>query len=158
MVAVAVLVVIAVAGIVLSMLRGRDAPADAPVAAVSTQPTSAPMTAVDPAVAAAEADAGPDQVVFVPGSAVLSEPATTKLVRIAEAQRKDKRELVISATIESRADRAQQTELAKARTSAVRGLLEANQVPLGKMQVVIAEEALGSVTAKDANRVGVKPR
>ncbi len=161
MVAVAVLVVIAIAGIVLATLRQRGAPAaETPAVADATQPASSPMTAaaMSASAAAAETEAGPNQVVFAPGSVEISEPATTKLLRIADTARKDKRELVITAKVEARPDRAQQRELAQNRTFAVRGVLETNGVPLAKMQIRIAEEALGLVSAKDANRIEVTPR
>jgi outer membrane protein OmpA-like peptidoglycan-associated protein len=158
-IAVALLVVIAIAGIVLATLRGRGTPADTPVAADATQAASAAMTAAAEASAvAAEAEAGPNQVVFAPGSVELSDPATAKLQRIADAARKDKRDLVILAKVEARPDSAQQRVLAQNRTSAVRGVLETNGVPLGKMQIRIAEEALGLVSAKEANSVEVSPR
>ena len=157
-IAVAVLVVIAIAGIVLATLRGRGAPADTPVAADATQPAASAMTAAAASAAAAEVEAGPNQVVFAPGSIELSDPATAKLQRIADAARKDKRDLVILAKVEARPDGAQQRVIAQNRTSAVRGVLETSGVPLGKMQIRIAEEALGLVSAKEANSVEVSPR
>ncbi|MEO8311431.1 MAG: OmpA family protein [Caldimonas sp.] len=159
-VAVAVLVVIAIAGIVLASLRGRGSPAETPVAVDATQPAASAMTAAPPALAtpaeeSAEADAGPNKVAFAPGSAEVSEAAKTKLMRIAEGASKGKRAVKIAATVETGADGPKRMELARNRASAVRSVLEANQVPLGRMQIQIAEEALGSVTAKDANRIEV---
>ena len=160
-VAVAVLVVIAITGIVLASLRGRGSPADTPVAADATQSAASAMTApaapplATPAEEAAEAEAGPNKVAFAPGSAEVSEAAKTKLLRIAEGASKGKRAVKIAATVETGADGPKRMELARNRASAVRSVLEANQVPLGRMQIQIAEEALGSVTAKDANRIEV---
>ncbi len=158
-VAVAVLVVIAIAGIVLASLRGRGSPAETPVAADATRPAASAMTAppalATPAEESAEADAGPNKVVFAPGSAEVSEAAKTKLLRIAEGASKGKRAVMITAKVETGADSPKRMELARNRASAVRSVLEANQVPLGRMQIQIAEEALGVVSAKDANRVEV---
>lgn len=159
MLAVAVLVVIAVAGIVLATLR-RDPSVDAPVAADSTRPASAPMTAAATAASAtaAEAEAAPNQVVFTAGSDQVSDAATVKLVRIAATAVKDKRELVIAGKIEARPDRNQRMELARNRAFAVRAVLEANGVPMTRMQIQIAELPLGLVSVNDANRVEVSPR
>jgi outer membrane protein OmpA-like peptidoglycan-associated protein len=156
MFAVAVLVVIAIGGIVLASLRQQGAPADdTPVAADATQPAASAMTAATAAAVAAETAAGPNQVVFAPGSDQISEPAMAKLRKIADAASKDKRSLVITAKVESRPDRAQQRELAQKRTFAVRGVLEENQVLLARMQIHIKELALGEVPASEANRVEV---
>ncbi|HSC62141.1 MAG TPA: OmpA family protein [Caldimonas sp.] len=161
-VAVAVLVVIAIAGIVLATLRGRGTPADTPVAADATQPAASAMTgAASPAAAsaaAAEAAAAPNQVVFAPGSAEISEAATTKLIRIADTQRKDKRELVITARVEQGPELEKRKALARDRGSAVRSVLETNGVPLARMQIYITDEAYGIVSASEGNRVEVTPR
>ena len=66
LVAVAVLVVIAIAGIVLATLQ-RGLPAD--VAEDATRGASVPMTAASAAALAAEAEARPNQVVFATDSA-----------------------------------------------------------------------------------------
>ncbi len=157
MIAVAVLVVIAIAGIVLATLRPRGAPADTPVAADATQTAASAMTS-DSAAAEAEAAAGPNQVVFAPASDQLSEPASLKLLRIAATAKKEKKTVLIASQIEARADRASQMELAQKRAIAVRGVLEANGVALGAMQIQIAEVPLGLVSKSDANRVDVALR
>ena len=160
--AVAVLVVIAIAGIVLATLRGRGTPADTPVAADATQPAASAMTgAASPAAAsaaAAEAAAAPNQVVFAPGSAEISEAGTTKLIRIADSQRKDKRELVITARVEQGPELEKRKALARDRGSAVRSVLETNGVPLARMRIMITDEAYGIVSAGEANRVEVTSR
>jgi outer membrane protein OmpA-like peptidoglycan-associated protein len=159
MVAVAVLVVIAIAGIVLATLRQRGAPAaETPAVADATQAAASAMTAAASAAVAAEAEAGPNQVVFAPDSDELSEPATAKLLRLADAAKKAKRPLVIAGKVEARPDRNQRMELAKRRAFAVRGVLETNGVPLSSMQIQIAEVPLGLVSANDANRIEVTPR
>ena len=160
MVAVAVLVVIAIAGIVLASLRGQSASGDAATAADATQATAAAMTAAASGAAAAEAaaGAGADQIVFAPLSAQLSEAGVAKLARVAEAARKENRTVVIASKIEARADRVEQMELAKKRAFAVRLALEAKGVQLGTMRIEIGEMPTGLVTAGEANRVDVALR
>lgn len=157
MVAVAVLVVIAIAGIVLASLRGRGTPADTPAGADATQTAASAMT-TNSVAAAAEAAVGPNQVVFAPLSDRLSEPASAKLLRIAATAHKESRTVVIASKIEARPDRADQMELAKKRAFAVRQVLEANGVPLGTMRIEIAELPTGLVTASEANRVDLALR
>jgi K(+)-stimulated pyrophosphate-energized sodium pump len=158
-VAVAVLVVIAIAGIVLASLRGRGSPAETPVAAEATQPAASAMTAAAASAAAAdqaaEADAGPGKVVFAPGSVELSEAAQSKLIGIADSASKGKRAVTILGKVEAGSDTARQMELARNRANAVRGVLETHGVPLARIEIRIAQEALGLVSAKDANRVEV---
>ena len=149
--AVAVLVVIAIAGIVLAGLRGRGAPAGTPADADATQSAASVMTGHDPA-AAVEAALGPNQVSFAPDSDQLSEAAKVKLIRFAESARKAKREVIIASTVEAGVDK-RRMELAQKRAFAVRGVLEANGLALGTMQIKIAEVAFGLVTANEANRV-----
>jgi outer membrane protein OmpA-like peptidoglycan-associated protein len=157
--AVAVLVVIAIAGIVLAGLRGRGAPAGTPAAADATQPAASAMTAAaDASAVKAEAEAGPNQVVFAPESDQLSDPATTKLIRFAEAAHKDKRTVIIASKVEVRPERPQEMELARKRANAVRGVLEAHGLPLGTMQIQIAEVPLGLVPPSEANRVDLALR
>jgi outer membrane protein OmpA-like peptidoglycan-associated protein len=161
-IAVAVLVVIAIAGIVLASLRGKGAPANTPVAD-ATQ-TAAPAMTADPAVAtaaaasaaAAEAAIGPNQVAFAPGSYELSEPATTKLVKLAETAVRLKRSVTITAKVEaSRPDQVKLEELARSRAAAVRSVLEQNKVLLSRMTTRTASRAYGEATASELNRVDI---
>jgi outer membrane protein OmpA-like peptidoglycan-associated protein len=153
-VAVAVLVVIAVAGIVLATLRGRGTPADTSVAADATQPAASAMTEVDPA-AALEAAAGPNRVVFAPRSDKLSAPATAKLQHIAENAHSENRAMVVRGKIESRPDQADQMALAQKRAQAVRQALAANGVPLAAINIEIALLPAGGVSASDADRFDI---
>lgn len=161
-VAIAVLVVIAIAGIVLATLRRPNAAADAPAAADATQPASSAMTppgAASTAAAAATADteAGPNQVAFAPGSAELSEPATSKLLKLAETAVKQKRNVVITARFEgSRPDTDKLRTLAMSRAAAVRSVLEQNKVLLTRMTVNAQSKALGEASASELNRVAVE--
>ena len=153
-IAVAALVVIAIAGIVLASLRGRGAaPAGTPaVVADATQPAASAMTTTSRTVTQAEAEAGPNQVVFAPGSDEISEPGMVNLIRFAEDSRKVKRGMiVINAKVEAGLGRM---DLTQKRDFAVRSVLEANKLPLGNMQIKVEEVPLGSVTPAEANRVG----
>jgi outer membrane protein OmpA-like peptidoglycan-associated protein len=155
MAAVAVLVVVAIAGIVLGTMRGKGAPS-APTASDSTPATESPMTAAPPP--AAEASAGPNQIVFAPGSDRVSESASAKIAKIAETAKVSATSVTISSRIESRVDRAEQMELAKKRTAAVRQVLQGAGIPLGRMRIDISEHPNGMVSAAQANSVEVLPR
>ena len=160
-IAVAVLVVIAIAGIVLATLRGRGTPADTTVAADPTQPAAAPMTAdsasAAAAAAAADAAAGPNQVAFAPGSFELSEPATTKLLKLADTAVKRKRTVIITAKFEaSRPDQANLQALAMKRATAVRSVFEQNKVQLTRMTTKTESSPLGQASASELNRVNVE--
>jgi len=163
-IAVAVLVVIAIAGIVLATLRGRGAPADTPVAADSTQGAAASPTAAGAsatgataAAVAAEAEAGPNQVAFPPGSDALSEPATAKLMKLADAAVKQKRAVTITAKFEaSRPDQQKLEALAMTRAAVVRSVLEQNKVQLTRMTTKTVSRAYGEASAGELNRVDVE--
>ena len=162
-IAVAVLVVIAIAGIVLATLRGRGPSVDTPVAADSTQgaassPTAGGANAAATAGAvAAEAEAGPNQVAFAPGSDALSEPATTKLAKLADAAVKQKRAVTITAKFEaSRPDQQKLQALAMTRAAAVRSVLEQNKVQLTRMTTKTVSRAYGEASASELNRVDVE--
>ena len=159
-IAVAVLVVIAIAGIVLATLRPRGTPADAQVAADPTQTASSPMTAeaasAAAAAVAADAEAGPNQIAFAPGSVELSEPATTKLMKLADTAVKMKRTVTITAKFEvSGPDQAKLEALARTRAAAVRSVLEQNKVQLTRMTTKTVSKALGEAQASELNRVDV---
>lgn len=162
-IAVAVLVVIAIAGIVLATLRGRGPSVDTPVAADSTQgaassPTAGGANAAATAGAvAAEAEAGPNQVAFAPGSDALSEPATTKLAKLADTAVKQKRAVTITAKFEaSRPDQQKLQALAMTRAAAVRSVLEQNKVQLTRMTTKTVSRAYGEASASELNRVDVE--
>jgi outer membrane protein OmpA-like peptidoglycan-associated protein len=163
-IAVAMLVVIAIAGIVLATLRGRGAPADTPVAAEATQAASAAMTAAAEASAAAaevaaDAEAAPNQVAFAPNSDEVSMPATTKLLRLAQTASKQNRTVIITARFEaSRPDQAQLEDLARRRAAAVRNVFEKNNVQLTRMTTMTMSRPLGEASASELNRVDVDLR
>ena len=152
-VAVAALVVIAIAGIVLASLRGRvSSPAGTPAVPDATQPAAGPMTTTPPDIAKAEAEAGPNQVVFAPDSDEISEPGMVKLIRFAEDSIKVNRGMiVINAKVEAG---SKALELTQKRAFAVRSVLVSHKLPLGNLQVRVEEVPLGTVPPAEANRVG----
>jgi hypothetical protein len=151
MAAVAVLVVIAIAGIVLTGLRGR-APSGAGALDPDTTRGGAPGLTPPVPIPPGEAEAGPNQLVFAPRSSLLSLPAIAKLERIAKAAKAETRSVLIALKIEIRGDRDEQSELANKRVSAVRQVLEENGIPTGAISWTIAEMPKGLVTVPELNR------
>jgi hypothetical protein len=143
--AVALLIVVAIAGIVLA---GRNSPAT---------PEAAPASAVTPASTSQGASAptviNPNEVVFAAGSAKLPATAAASIARFAEAARGDDGGVRLTARFLTGANKARDFELAKARTGAVRQALEADGIGAGKMQVELVEMPAGSLTEPDSNRV-----
>jgi outer membrane protein OmpA-like peptidoglycan-associated protein len=155
-VAVAVLIVIAVAGFVLAGLRSRGPAAGQSQAPDATQEGAAALTdAATAAASSAEDGVAANQIVFVPASAQLTDTGATKVLQLAEKAKKEHHAVAIVAKIEARADRLEQMDLARKRTLAIRQVLESNGIPLGTMRVEIAELPSGLVSAAEANRVEV---
>jgi hypothetical protein len=156
-VGVAVLLVIAIAGIVLATLQ-KGLPPEGPVAGDATQAGSAPMTGAAASAAAAEAEGLPNHIMFAADSPRLSSAATVKLEALAEKAKSDKRLLTIVAKVERKGEgKEQRLQLARTRTIAVRGALERNGVPLSRMETRIEEPAFGLIGDKEANRIEVNP-
>jgi len=156
-VAVAVLVVIAIAGIVLGVARDRKASPVATTALSGTQPpSSAPTAGASGATAAT--DEAPNQIVFEAASDTLSAKATDQIARLAEAAKKESRTVSITAKMETGSDRAERMELAKKRASAVRQKLQDNGISLGVLRVEISEYPVGLVPAREADRIVVNLR
>ncbi len=154
-IAVAVLVVIAIAGFVLAGLRSRTAVVAGSAGPGSTQPGADSLTGT-PAAASAPEDTGPpNQIVFAAASDRLSDAAATKVLRLADQAKKEHHAVAIVAKIDAGSNVAEQMELARRRTLAVRQVLEQNGVPLGMMRVEISELPRGLVSAAEANRVEV---
>ena len=155
MVAVAVLVVIAVAGIVLAGLH-RPSPSETS-GSDATQEGGSSLTAAAAAaaasVAAQEAAAGPNQIVFAPASDQLSDAAASKVLRLAERARKEHRAVAIVSKVEPRPGRADEMDLARKRSMAVRRVLEANGIPLGSTRIEISRLPTGLVSVPDVNWV-----
>jgi hypothetical protein len=152
MAAVAVLVVIAIAGIVLASLR-RAGPADVAAGTDSTQPSASAPTAtrqVD--------DGSADELVFTPGSDQLSAAVQAKVAALAATAKKEARTVVVKAEIESNPQRAQSMDLAKRRVFNVRGALTGGGISLAMMRVEVTELPPGHVTPRAAQLVKVEFR
>ena len=150
---VAVLIVVAIAGIVLAGLRGRPT-GPGPVAALSSptqQPGSAPTTAA-PAIAA-EVGAGPNQLAFASDTDTLSPTSLKKIVDTANSATKGSHTVIISAKLEGGNERELRMELAKKRADAVRRALQAAGMPVSALQVKISELPPGLVPKVDADRL-----
>jgi outer membrane protein OmpA-like peptidoglycan-associated protein len=159
--AVAVLVAIAIGGIVLTALRQRASSEDPGIGAATPEgapPLTAAASAATAAAAAAEDAAGPNGVVFAPSSDQLSEPARAKVVRIAETAINQHRKVAITTKFEALGDRARQRTLAQNRAVAIRQVLVAHGVLLGSMQIQISELPAGLVSPAEANKVELELR
>jgi outer membrane protein OmpA-like peptidoglycan-associated protein len=149
-IAVAVLIVVAIAGIVLA---GRKAPAEGTVATAPGVPTAPASSASTPQAAASPTDPLPKEVVFAPGSDKLPPGSNEGLARFAEAVRGGASSARLSARFLTGENKARDMELAKARTGAIRHALQANGLASGKMDVELIEMPAGGLTDAAANRV-----
>jgi hypothetical protein len=143
--AVALLIVIAIAGIVLAGRTGAPTPATAASGAAS------PVATTQPEVAGPTS--GPNEVVFAPGSDKLPTQSSESIARFSEGARGVGGGVRMTARYLTGANKARDLELAKARTSAVRHALQSNGVKAEAMQVELVEMPVGALTDKDANRV-----
>lgn len=150
--AVAVLIVIAIAGFVLAGLKPRSAVPGQPAGTDATQEAVAPLTA---AASAPLEDAGTpaNHISFAPASDRLSDASTAKVVLVAEQAKKGNLRIAISSDVEAHADRPEQMELARRRAIAVRQVLETHGIPLGTMRIEIHEAPTGTVPPANLNRL-----
>lgn len=149
---VAVLIVVAIAGIVLAGLRGRPTGSDPTALSSPTLQTGAAPTASAPAIAA-EVGAGPNQIAFASASDTLSPISLKKIVDIAATAKKESHTVVIAARLEASSDRVERMELAKKRADAVRRALQAGGMSVSALRVQISELPAGLVPANDADRI-----
>jgi hypothetical protein len=160
-IAVAVLIVVAIAGIVIA---GRKPPAAPETSATTVPATPATATATPappastPQAAASPTDTLPKEVAFLPGSDTLPSGANEPLARFADAARTSASSVRLSARYLTGAGKEKGLELAKARTGAVRHALQANGLSGGKMQVELIEMPEGSLTPEAGNRVDLTLR
>ena len=150
--AVAVLIVVAIAGIVLASLRARS-PVAAPGALSSaTQQAGSAPTASGPLIAA-EVGAGPNQIAFETASDALSPISLKKIADVAQTAKSGSHTVLIAAKLDAASDRIARMELAKKRADAVRHALQSGGMPLTALRVQISELPAGLVPPNDANRV-----
>jgi hypothetical protein len=145
--AVALLIVIAVAGIVLAR---RDAPRPGTAAAI---PDAVPVTTPQAASAPTAAASSPNEVVFAPGSDKLPAEATDVIARFSETARGGGGTVHLTARFLTGEGKARDLELAKARTAALRHAIVADGVKGDGMQVELIEMPAGGLKDNDANRV-----
>lgn len=151
-VVVAALIAIAVAGIVITVVRGRS---QAPAGATAPLAASAP-TANAPKLTAAD---GPlNQIVFSADSDQMSPTAVAKIKSMAETAKDASGLIVISAKIEAANDRAARMDLAKKRANSVLRALRASGIAASRLRVEISEYPVGRVPAQEADRVEMNPR
>ncbi len=152
MVAVAILIVIAIAGIVLASMR-RAPSADAGAMTDSTQASAPAPTAAAPAN-----DGAPNEVIFAAASDQLTPAAQAKMAAFAEQAKKEGRPVVVAAQIEANAQRAENMDLAKRRAFNVRSALVTGGVAVGTLRIELAELPAGGVPAAATQRVEVQIR
>jgi outer membrane protein OmpA-like peptidoglycan-associated protein len=143
--AVALLIVIAVAGIVLAGRYSTPAPAGAapaPTAPVaSTQPEATGPTSA------------PNEVLFAAGSDRLTAQSSESVARFSESARTAGGMVRVTARYATGENKAKDVTLAKARAAVVRHALQANGLKPESMQVELIEMPAGGMNDKDANRV-----
>jgi outer membrane protein OmpA-like peptidoglycan-associated protein len=152
-VAVAILIVIAVAGFVLAGLRaGTASPEQAAAADATQEPAAQPTGAVAPVAAAAasaeEAAVPPNMVAFAPSSTKLSDKELAKVRTMAETAKTKSRAVEIISTVEE-----SQFGLAQQRATVIRQTLVDGGVPLARMSIKISRVPQGAISATDANRL-----
>jgi outer membrane protein OmpA-like peptidoglycan-associated protein len=144
-IAVVVLIVIAIAGLVLSGLSSRTS-----AASDATQEGGSALTGA--AADAQQPTHGPNQIGFAPASATLSEAQAAKLGTLAETAKKQNQRINIVSRTEVGAD---QMALARQRVIRVRQTLEQSGIPLGRMTTEISQSPHGAVSAVELSRVEV---
>jgi outer membrane protein OmpA-like peptidoglycan-associated protein len=154
-IAVALLIVIAIAGFVLAGLRSRSPVGEQPVADATQQGAVPPTGAATTAASAPEDTLPPDQIAFAPASDQLSDVAATKVLRLADEAKNGQPTVAMAARIEGRPDRAEQMDFARRRTLVVRQVLEQNGIAPGMMRVEITESPVGLVPPAQADGVEV---
>ena len=149
MVVAVALVAIAVAGIVIAVLRGRP------------QAEDALSTASAPAASASRStrDGGDlNHIIFSADSDELSPAAIDHIKEMAESTKNATSAIVLSGKVESASDRGVRMDLAKKRINAVRRALQANGISPGRMRVEIAEYPVGRVPPREADIVEMNLR
>lgn len=153
---VAVLIVVAIAGIVLAGLRGRSAGtglASTSASGPTRQPVEGTTTVVAPPAVEAEAGAGPNLLAYAKASDTLTPASLKKIADIALAAKKEGHNVVVTARLEAGDDREQRMETAKKRVDGVRRALQAAGVSINVIKIQVSELPAGLVRAPDSERV-----
>ena len=154
-VVVAFLVLIAVAGVVYTALSRRVAispPSQPQELSASTARTMPGMATSAARAAEAVAAARPDHVSFMPGSDKVPDDAAPLIAKFIESARAGNNKLRLTTRFTAGEARAKELALAKARTQAVRRMVEASGKAVA-MQYETVEMPAGTLSERDANRV-----
>ncbi|MDQ6626930.1 MAG: OmpA family protein [Pseudomonadota bacterium] len=145
--AVALLIVIAIAGIVLATRHRPVAAVPEGAATGATSPGSTQRTA------AAPTRVNPDEVNFASGSTKLPTTATETIAVFATKARASGKIVRLSARFLTGEDKVKDQQLAKDRAAAVRAALQADGVQPDKLQMELIEVPAGTLTAVQRNRI-----
>ena len=150
-VAAAALIAIAVAGIVIAVLRGQSKASDvlmtAPGSASGASAPKSPQYAGDL-----------NHIVFAPDSDQLSPAAVPHIKQMAESTKDATSVIVLSGKIESASDRTARMDLAKKRITVVRRALQSHGMEPGRLRVEVAEYPVGVVPPREADIIEMYPR
>jgi len=143
-VAAAALIAIAVAGIVIAVLRGQSKASDvlmtAPGSASGASAPRSPRGAGDL-----------NHIVFAPDSDQLSPAAVDQIREMAESTKDATSAIVLAGKIESASDRAARMDLAKKRITVVRRELQGHGIAPGRLRVEVSEYPVGRVPPREAD-------
>lgn len=153
-VVVVLLILIAVAGIVFATLSRRDAmqPAAQRQGLSASTARNMPGMTASAVQAAAVAAERPDHVSFTPGSDKVPDDAAPLIAKFIESARAGNNKLRLTTKFTAGESRDKELALAKARTLAVRRMVEASGKAVA-MQYETVEMPTGTVSERDANRV-----
>jgi len=150
-VAVAVLLTIAVGGIVVSVWRARSQGGDAVATeAQAASPASRPRPKHHPG--------DPYHIVFAGNSDQLSPDAVDQISEMAESAKSSTAAIVLSGKVETTADRAARMALVKKRIYAVTRALISNGIEPGRLRVEVAEYPVGRIRPEEADVVQLDVR
>lgn len=154
-VAVAVLLAIAVGGIVVSVWRSRSQGGGGGGDAVATeaQPASAARVARPP-----HHPGDPYMIAFAADSDQLSADAADQVVEMAESAKDAKNAIVLSGKIEMTADHAARMALVKKRINAISRVLMAQGIAPGRLRIEVAEYPVGRIRPGEADSVEMNVR
>jgi hypothetical protein len=150
-VAVAVLLAIAVGGIVVSVWRGRSQAGDA-------LPTAAESASAARSARPAHHAGDPYNIAFAADSDQLSADAVDEIREMAESAKDASTAIVLSGKIETTADRAARMALAKKRINAVSRALMSHGIAPGRLRVEVAEYPVGRIRPGEADVVEMNVR
>ena len=151
--AVALLIIVAIAGIVLAR---KNSGSKAPIETQATAPAPAPAE-VASAVSTPEAPyvltSGPNEVVFEIGLAKLLTEGSESIVKFSDSARGAPGMVRMTARYPAGPNKDKDLALAKERAAAVRHALESNGIKSERVQTEMIEMPAGTVSRREAGRV-----